>query len=333
MRVFVYEHTCATGGEALAGLRVEGRAMLAAVLTDFAKLRDVVPATLVAADVGSVGEWPTRVVYSEEVQAAFHEEARAADWTLVIAPETDGVLTDWRRVVEEVGGRLLGPSAAATALAADKYRLAEHWRQHGVATPPTTLGPTSAAALTFPVVCKPRFGAGSQATFRLDAPADLAAALDAAAAEGFVHDLIFQPWIPGLAASIAWLVGPAERLPLLAATQELSADGRCTYRGGRLPLSADLALRAVAASRPAVESVPGLLGYVGVDLVLGAAADGSDDWAIELNPRLTTSYVGLRALAVDNLAGAMLRVAAGERLEPIRWRSGEVSFTPEGRTA
>jgi predicted ATP-grasp superfamily ATP-dependent carboligase len=89
----------------------------------------------------------------------------------------------------------------------------------------------------------------------------------------------------------------------------------------------------VAASRPAVESVPGLLGYVGVDLVLGAAADGSDDWAIELNPRLTTSYVGLRALAVDNLAGAMLRVAAGERLEPIRWRSGEVSFTPEGRTA
>ena len=52
--------------------------------------------------------------------------------------------------------------------------------------------------------------------------------------------------------------------------------------------------------------MPGLSGYVGVDVVLGN--DGRD-WAIEINPRLTTSYVGLRALAGFNLAEAMLAVA------------------------
>ena len=68
--------------------------------------------------------------------------------------------------------------------------------------------------------------------------------------------------------------------------------------------------------------MPGLLGYVGVDLVLGDAADGSRDYAIEINPRLTTSYVGLRALADFNIAEAMLRAANGPRLEPPEVEAG-----------
>ena len=63
---------------------------------------------------------------------------------------------------------------------------------------------------------------------------------------------------------------------------------------------------------------------------LGDAADGSRDFAIEVNPRLTTSYVGLRALAEFNLADAMLKVAAGEDVEPFRWKPGRVRFAPDG---
>jgi predicted ATP-grasp superfamily ATP-dependent carboligase len=85
--------------------------------------------------------------------------------------------------------------------------------------------------------------------------------------------------------------------------------------------------RAVSVARRAVECVPGLAGYVGVDVVLGER-----DWVIEINPRLTTSYVGLRALAEDNLAAAMIRVATGEAAAPIRWRDGAVTFRPDGVT-
>jgi predicted ATP-grasp superfamily ATP-dependent carboligase len=73
-----------------------------------------------------------------------------------------------------------------------------------------------------------------------------------------------------------------------------------------------------------------LSGYVGVDLILGNAADGSKDIAIEINPRLTTSYVGLRALARFNLAEAMLALALGQQLPEITWHSGIVRFLADG---
>jgi predicted ATP-grasp superfamily ATP-dependent carboligase len=56
----------------------------------------------------------------------------------------------------------------------------------------------------------------------------------------------------------------------------------------------------------AVRAILGLQGYVGVDLILGKGEDGALDQVIEINPRVTTSYVGLRALAKTNLAKAMM---------------------------
>jgi predicted ATP-grasp superfamily ATP-dependent carboligase len=73
-----------------------------------------------------------------------------------------------------------------------------------------------------------------------------------------------------------------------------------------------------------------LLGYAGVDLVLGDAADGSGDYAIEINPRLTTSYIGLRAAAGFNVAEAMVRCATGEAIGELVWKPGRVRFAAGG---
>ena len=67
-----------------------------------------------------------------------------------------------------------------------------------------------------------------------------------------------------------------------------------------------------------------------MDLIVGDAPDGSGDVAIEINPRLTTSYVGLRALAESNLAAAILAAARGEPIPPPRWRPGRIRFTASG---
>jgi len=64
--------------------------------------------------------------------------------------------------------------------------------------------------------------------------------------------------------------------------------------------------------------------------VLGDAADGSGDFAIEINPRLTTSYVGLRALTADNLMAKLWDVCAGAAGVRVRWNDGGVRFTPDG---
>ncbi len=71
------------------------------------------------------------------------------------------------------------------------------------------------------------------------------------------------------------------------------------------------------------------MGYLGVDLILGDHDDGSRDFVIEINPRLTTSYVGLRAASRSNLAQAMLDVAGG-RLPTLSFHNEPIEFDADG---
>jgi predicted ATP-grasp superfamily ATP-dependent carboligase len=314
--VFVYEYLSATGIGAGTSLEIEGRAMLAAVLADLGRVPGVQPVTLRAG------------ACTGEEAVVFRERARACAFSLLIAPEQDGLL--WRRCrwVEEAGGRLLGPDSDAVALTGDKVALARHLEAAGVPTPVCV--PTTCTDVPFPVVCKPRDGVGSQATFLVRDRRELAACLSRARDEGWQGELVLQPFVPGSPVSVAFLLGPGQEVALAPAAQHLSADGRFHYLGGRVPLPAAAAARAVRLARQAVRAVPGLHGYVGVDLVLGGDEDGWDDRVIEINPRLTTSYVGLRALAVGNLMELLLRVVSGELVAEVTWRAGAVSFAPDG---
>jgi predicted ATP-grasp superfamily ATP-dependent carboligase len=306
MRVFVYEYLTALGlgrdpADPLHPMYREGRAMRDAVAEDFRAL----PGVEVVVDA-----------------------ADGCDHAVVIAPETDGVLDRLCGAILTSAGRLIGPSPEAIRLTSDKLALATRWRGHGVPNPATSdREPTACEA--FPVVWKPRDGCGSTATFLLTSALDVTRAKAVVAAENHTGPMVLQEFVPGRAASVAFLCGPAGNVPLLPTFQHLSDDGRFHYRGGELPIPVELAARAVRLGARAISCIPGLLGYVGVDLVLGDAADGSKDSAIEVNPRLTTSYVGLRALADVNLAGAMLDVAAG-RVPEMRWKPGRVRFAPDG---
>jgi hypothetical protein len=330
MRVFVYEYTCAEPSRIAPSLHSEGWAMLSAIVEDFRCTPNVEVVTLLAP---SVPDMPLVQIHriAGNSQGLFQELAGRSDYSLIIAPESGGILQERCRWVEEAGGRLLGPSADAVRLTADKLALGGHLHDRGVPTPPCR--PVSGALPglgDFPAVCKPRHGAGSQATYLLQGSADVAACPARAAAEGYHGELLLQPFIPGQPVSVAFLMGPRQVLPLAPAEQDLSTDGRFRYLGGRLPLRPDLAARAVALGHRALAGVPGLLGYVGVDLVLGAAADGSTDAVLEINPRLTTSYIGLRRLAWVNLAAVLLGIVQGKETGRVEWRSTEVTFSSDG---
>lgn len=356
MRLFIHEYTCGGALAATAGaesLRAEGWAMLSALVHDFANLPGIMVSTILEPGRELGPQVRCRHVGPAEEETAFRATARAADLTLVIAPETGGILRQRHDWVVEVGGRWLGCTAEAIDLTADKWALGHHLTARGVPTPdchpvgrasqpvpaPDGLGSPSyfptyqsksdgrpPPPVSFPAVLKPRCGAGSQATMLLRTPAELPGALQRVLAEQYDEEMILQPFVPGKAVSVAFLIGPNDCVPLAPAEQHLSTDGRFQYQGGSVPLPGALAERALMIARRAVAAVAGLAGYVGVDLVLGSAADGSDDRVIEINPRLTTSYVGLRALAEDNLAEALLRVWLGEDLPAIRWRQDRVHF-------
>ncbi|MEZ6056422.1 MAG: ATP-grasp domain-containing protein [Planctomycetaceae bacterium] len=192
-----------------------------------------------------------------------------------------------------------------------------------------------------PLVVKPRFGAGSQSIqMVLDQP-ELSAVLTRFPASPIEAQAIVQPCVAGRNLSVAAFFRedpsqPPFRLPL--ADQRLSEDGSFTYLGGSIPPStktsdvmsrSDLERRVDELLRQIALTIPGLRGYVGCDLLLPfdpSMQQESPLLLVEINPRLTTSYLGYRRLAVENLA----RFWIDNPPATIEWQLGRVHFDPHG---
>jgi predicted ATP-grasp superfamily ATP-dependent carboligase len=300
--------------------------MLAAAVEDLRRVPGVQVLTLLDEQRRGEGPWPdvavTRVPPGGEPDA-FRAAAADADFALVIAPEFRRLLEERCRWAEEAGCRLLGPTPDAVALTADKLALALHLDRAGVPTPATIPGENALPRFAPPYVLKPRYGAGSQDLFVLGGQPTVSEVFGVLAG---LDEMVIQPLVPGLAASVAFLIGPRRTHHLPTTEQFVSVAGNFHYLGGKAPLPKPLAERALRVARQAVAAVRGLAGYVGVDVVLGNDADV----AIEINPRLTTSYVGLRALTNDNLMDLLLRLVRGESVAKPRWRAGAVRWTADG---
>src|SRR5262245_42817554 len=336
MKIFLYEFVtgggCWSGSVPLDGsLLAEARAMIQAVATDFAVLDGVAVFTTRDArlpELHPAGCQVTLVGSSEEEQAAILRLAGSTDWTMLIAPETGGALLERSRLVEHLGRRLVSPASVCVEIAASKQATAEWLSRRGVRAP---LGARISSGklelkpdLRFPVVVKPDDGCGSGGLELLREPT-----CQLRARESFGVPLRVEEFVRGLPASVSVLCGPAGSHALPACQQLLSGDGHFDYRGGKLPLETRLDRRARALALAAIAVLPGAGGYLGVDLILGEADDGSGDCVIEINPRLTTSYVGLRALARTNLAAAMLAVVEGRRPD-LCFGEGQVEFDANG---
>jgi predicted ATP-grasp superfamily ATP-dependent carboligase len=335
MRIFLYEHltgggTLATGGEAAASLLTEGLAMLRAIGSDLGQVPGVELRLLAdhRLNPAHFPERPNLVSDGVEWQSAFAAEAKAADGVLLIAPETGGMLHDLARHVEMLGGGLLSPSAAFIAIAGDKQRTADLLASAGVPTPPGVLWHAGEPprGVKFPAILKPVDGCGSQDVRLLASSGELPRP---------TGTWRLETYQPGLPASVAVLCGPGQqRIALPACSQRLTTDGKFTYRGGETPLPAELDARARRLALQGVAAIASAApprGYVGVDLVLGKNSFGREDFVIEVNPRFTTSYVGLRTACRGNLGAALLQVALGEAAT-VEFGSQRIEFDVSGAT-
>lgn len=308
--------------------------MLAAVAADFGRLPGVSVATIVDARLRTAlsGVETVMVDNPEAAIEQFDIELALADYCLIVAPETEGELLGWVRRAEDRGVRLLGPAADWTALAADKQTACRLLAAAGV---PVVEGISLPAGtglpldFPYPAVLKRRDGAGSCDARQIDStqaaerhpPLEFAARL--------------EPLWPGRPASVALLLGAAGMFPLAPCWQKLAEDGSFAYLGGEIISEKPLANRAARLAERAVAALGPARGYVGVDLLLGG--DASEDVIVEINPRLTTSYVGLRAAYDQNLAQAWLAVIEGNRPDieaarSVAFRSDGVIFQPQAAT-
>lgn len=237
-------------------------------------------------------------------------EAAQAEITLVVAPETDGLLADLVACVRAAGGQPLACDASFLKLAADKQATATALAAAGVpvaAGRAVAAGEAWPAGFRLPAVGKARHGAGCEG-FVVVHPGDEPAAA--------MMPLRIESFVPGLPVGVSCLCGPGGIHPLPPLQQRFSSGPKTRYlgaagvvEGGAAHRASELACRAVAAVTRA--SAGAARGWVGVDMILGDRTDGTDDRVLEVNPRLTTSFVEHAQSRTTSLVAAAVRIAAG----------------------
>jgi predicted ATP-grasp superfamily ATP-dependent carboligase len=280
MKVLIAEYAVATD---LAGTyQVEGRAMLSILAKSFERLGHEVVYPTAGTAIGA----GRAIVLGGGTDEDFEEflAGTDADARLVIAP--DELLPGFLKTLEESGTTNLGCSPAAARLSADKLACTRRLEEAGV--PVVEIADSNDDG---PFVLKPRFGCGSE---RMELVDTLPENLD-------LDDRIATKYHQGEALSVSLVASGDRVLPLTVNKQLVSVEAGFEYQGGIVPYRSDREEEILKAAKMAALALD-LSGYAGIDLVVGDLPR-----VVDVNPRPTTSIVGIAKVMREELADLILR--------------------------
>ncbi len=313
--VLVYEFASGGGfadAPAPSSILAEGRAMRDAACADLAAL----PGVTVIAAAGNTVDHPAagRALLPARGESAsdfLRRTAVEADAVWLIAPESDGIALALTNVLEQTDCINLGSRSKALAIASVKSRTLARLASAGLTIVPTWPLAQAPLHLHDVWVLKPDVGCGCEGMHRLSRAQ--AEAIRNAGTPTDIEAVIAQPWLAGAAMSLSLLVS-ANSTELLSVNRQriaIATDGALSLNGIDRNIDVEPTCRAalkILADR-AVQSLPGLAGFIGIDFIF--APDGQPI-VMELNPRLTSAYVGLSQRLGRNLADDVLRGALQE---------------------
>lgn len=303
MRVLVFEYLSAggavVGGEADQDLLVQGIAMRDAMTRDLLRVPGVQVVCVGPAEL-PVPHGAQRMTPgpAEGPFDVLRRLASGCDAVWGVSPETDGLLQLTQLMVGS--DRWMGCDADAIRIAGSKRETLERLTAAGLITP------REFADEARQWVVKPDDGAGACDTRRhgseIAARADLHMRLERS------RSATIEPWVDGEPLSLSLLCADGHAEMVACNRQLIAVDGggHVAFDGvelqalaaddARLPVLRDLAEHIALA-------IPGLHGFVGVDLVWHATEGAVP---IDINPRVTSAYVGLSERLGRNLAAEIL---------------------------
>jgi predicted ATP-grasp superfamily ATP-dependent carboligase len=330
LRLLVYEHVSGGGfaDEPLpSGVLSEGFGMLRTLISDFKAAGHHVTTTLdsrlarLNPPIGADCIVP--VFSSREAQEAIRKVSASADAAYMIAPETGGVLQSLVESVEQTGVASLNCPASAIGKVVDKAFLQASLRKLGVPAPETIVFSVADGIeeikraihgrLRFPLIFKPSNDVSCCGLSVVRNESQVAGAVGKIKRESSSKRFLAQDLIKGAAVSVSLVSAGSEALSISLNRQDVTIgapDAISSYNGGLVPFDHPLRHSAFAAAEKIVKSFRDLRGYVGVDLVLTE----EEAVAIEVNPRLTTSYIGLRRVVNFNPAEAIINAVSKRKL-------------------
>ncbi|HUG18117.1 MAG TPA: ATP-grasp domain-containing protein [Planctomycetaceae bacterium] len=351
MRIFVSEYLTSGACPGIpldSSLMREGRLMLEALLADLESLGGVQTVTTRDSRFEVRSKRPVhqtiRTFSSDEEQKLFETLIRETDAVLIIAPETDNLLEDRVHRAAGISGavRILNCRSEAIAYCADKLTLPQRLNSLSISVVPAApidFAKNEHVPFDFPVVVKPRFGAGCEETYCVESDITwtrLLASILNRSAEDESQNWIVQPFVRGVSLSSVALFRSDGSLKgvLPLGRQNIHRSGnQLSYRGGTIPWVHTDSPEAAEQNETffaQLESVlHGLRGYVGADWIWDETSQRLH--LVEINPRLTTSYLGYRELYGTQIAATLID---DERDQPLEQYTGDcIRFDVEGRLA
>lgn len=310
LKVLVFEYI--TGGglnksELPESLAREGLLMLRSLVNDLGRI-DNVEATVMldfrlTERLSSISHRVHIIGQEQDYRQEFDRLLQSNDAVWPIAPESDGVLQALCEAVERSGKILLASSSNAVAIAADKWLTYRHLKQHSIATVPTQ------RLVDFDYVpgqwmLKPVDGVGCIDSYVITNQQEF----DAQTAIIDKKKYIIQPHLKGDKTSLSCLYKQGRGWLLCANRQHFRLINRRYHLTGiTANFTRDIS-KYVQLVNALASAMPGLWGYVGIDLI----ETGDEILVLEINPRLTTSYAGIHEARGINCANAILDLLVGE---------------------
>jgi predicted ATP-grasp superfamily ATP-dependent carboligase len=301
MNIMVAEYAVGAGEGGT--ILLEGRAMLEVLVRSFTAIGHnvVYPTSGPVLPAGTA-------VKTKDFDQSVEELSAQCDAALVVAP--DELLGDLTEIVE--GNTVnLGCPSGSVRLCADKLECTRILENKGIKVPATTVsGDPNVFSPGDRVVLKPRWGCASEDTTL--ARYSCATVIP----EGFVA----TRYIEGEHLSASLVMGDDTKsrsqsqsqsqspltLPLSINRQNISIGSAIQYNGGTVGVDTGQNQELFRAAQRSAEAL-GCRGYVGVDIVLA-----DKPWVIDVNPRPTTSIIGISKIMEEELGELILKAHSGD---------------------
>ena len=343
LKLLVYEHISGGGfgdDQIPKNVLCEGFGMLRTLIADFKAAGHSITTTLdlriSRLNPPLKADFIISVSSPQEVKEKFLETLSQVDAAYIIAPETDNVLGSLVEFVEHAGATLLNCPAKVIEKVSNKIAFRESLKRNGIRVPRTLtfniqdsaeeMGQIIRDKVNFPVIFKPSNGIGCCGLSVVRNKEQVSAAVHKIQNETAGKEFLVEELIKGTAASVSLFSIDGKSIPASLNHQEVAIKApevASRYIGGSVPLDNALRKEAFDMAKRIAELFPGLRGYTGIDFVL---AEGKAV-AIEANPRLTTSYIGLRRIIHFNPAQAIINAVLERKLPPLAQSCGYAFFS------
>ena len=307
MRLFVTEFI--TGGGFAnhplpEGLKQEGMLMLNSVLKDCSRINSLQLTTCLDSRL-AIDDDRVAVHTIDNSKDYMKQVSRLAsknDYTWVIAPESTGILESLVAQLKKDGAITINCDTESIRMTGDKIKCTYRLLEMNI---PTTINLSieEAESFTSKTVIKNRFGVGCEGLKICDSGVSALDSIDD------FNQWVVQPHISGEHLSLS-LLCCSGRAKILACNKQIFTNEQEPKLKACHVNAVTINEQMKTLANNIANAFPGLAAYVGVDII----ATDDEYVVIDINPRLTSSYVGLSEVLSMNPAELCMKTVIDNEL-------------------